>query len=107
MTTIIVRFTAPGFHRWKDAPPHRAYLGERHRHLFHVEARLTVKHDDREVEFHDLLDFCRDAFVLLTDWSCEKAARELRDAIREKWPNRKCSVSVFEDGECGALVEEG
>lgn len=106
MTTIIVRFTQAGMHRWRDAPQHREYLCAPHRHLFHVEVRLEVASHDREVEFHDLLDYASARFEVLGDWSCEMAAATLRLAVMSKWPGRKCAVSVFEDGECGALVEE-
>jgi len=53
---IFVRFTFAGFHRWEGAPTHRSYLAARHRHLFGVEVKCLVNSDDREIEFHDLLD---------------------------------------------------
>jgi hypothetical protein len=53
-------WTAPASHRWADAAGERAYLAERYRHLFHFRVELDVGHDDREVEFHDRLDACRE-----------------------------------------------
>jgi hypothetical protein len=73
-TSITVRFTAPGFHQWPAAPQRRAYLRERHRHLFHVAVTIPVLHADREVEFHDLQDAARELFAA----QLEKGSPELR-----------------------------
>ena len=105
MTTYaVVRFTVPGFHRWPDAPEHRAYLRNEHRHLFHVEVAVEVTHDDREIEFHDLQKFCRHDFMLSGPMSCEMACKHLHDCLETRYPKRKRIVSVFEDGEVGAMV---
>lgn len=103
---IVVRFTAEGWHCWPQAPDRRAYLRQSHRHLFHVEARLQVLHNDREVEFHDLLDFCRENFPSgdLGSRSCEMLASGLLDKIKDRHAGRSVSVGVFEDGEVGAVV---
>lgn len=103
----VVRFTCAGWHRWPDAPPPRAYLASCHRHLFHVEVRLQVRHDEREVEYHDLLDFCQGAFAGgdMGGASCETMARELAQEVTAQFPWRWLSVSVLEDGEVGALYE--
>ncbi|WP_441267946.1 hypothetical protein AB7G19_16405 [Bradyrhizobium sp. 215_C5_N1_1] len=108
--TIFVRFTFAGFHRWAGAPPGRAYLADRHRHLFHVEVRMQVAHDDREVEFHDLQDQARtifEGFSVNGDFgshSCEMLGCELGSALVENY-QRPVTVIVSEDGECGAQVE--
>lgn len=110
MTEIWVRFTVPGFHLWPAAPAPRNYLGHRHRHLFGFEVGLGVEQDDREIEFHDLLDAAREDVARL--WpggefgprSCEAIARGLAEQIRQRWPGRLTAVSVSEDGECGARV---
>ena len=103
---IIVRFTSEGWHHYPDAPMERAYLAYLHRHLFHVEASIEVLHDDREIEFHDFLDFCRAAFPTgrLGAQSCEMLARDLANKITLQWSDRRVIVSVFEDGEVGARV---
>lgn len=102
---ISVRFQVEGWHRWPDAPPHRGYLAQSHRHMFHVEATLPVGHDDREVEFHDFLDFCRIHFEGgdRGAQSCEVMARDLLASICGHYA-RSASVKVFEDGEVGATV---
>lgn len=109
--TIFVRFTFAGFHRWAGAPAGRSYLADRHRHLFHVEVRMQVGHDDREVEFHDLIDRARAIFELelgvngnFGGHSCEMLGRELGDRLAKLY-HRAVTVIVCEDGECGAMVE--
>lgn len=109
--TIFVRFTFAGFHRWAGASGARAYLADRHRHLFRVEVRVQVAHDDREVEFHDLLDRSRAIFAddLGTNGnfgsqSCEMLGRELGARLAKHY-RRPVIVIVSEDGECGAQVE--
>jgi hypothetical protein len=115
--TIFVRFTFGGWHCWPDAPERRAYLRDRHRHLFHVEVKTTVDHDDRELEFHDLLAFAAVEFSGLGEvdpeagivdfgsQSCETLARRLATVTADKY-DKAIAVEVSEDGECGALVAE-
>lgn len=108
--TIFVRFTSAGFHRWAGAPAGRSYLADRHRHLFHVEVRMQVAHDNREVEFHDLLDRSRlifEGFSVDGNFgahSCEMLARELGRGLVEHY-RRPVTIIVSEDNECGAQVE--
>jgi hypothetical protein len=103
-------------HRWKDAPPSRAYLAAPHRHLFGVRVELSVDGLDREVEFHDLKDAViselPDNRVVITDdtnpwlgFSCEHHARRIAGLLSSKYPKRLIRVTVDEDGECGASVE--
>jgi hypothetical protein len=108
MTSIFVRTVAEGFHCWPDAPEHRAYLRAHHRHLFHIEARCEVAHDDREVEFHDVRDFIQAVWghTGFVDWgtnSCEQIARTIGNGLHIRWP-RPWTVSVSEDNEAGAIV---
>lgn len=106
----VVRFTREGWHRWPDAPARRAYLGDSHRHLFHFEVTLQVKHDDREVEFHDLLDVAKGIYHDGTDFgplSCEAIATHVLSVVTDRYPDRLCEVSVFEDAEVGAVVCNG
>lgn len=102
---IFVTWSFEGFHRWPDAPPERAYLATLHRHLFQCQASVTVEHDDREVEFHDLLDVCRTVSTIEGEHeSCEMIANRVHAAIDARYPGRSVTVSVSEDGECGAVV---
>lgn len=101
-----VRFMAEGFHNWPAAPESRAYLRARHRHVFRVEVRIEVLHEDREIEYHDLLDFCRAIWPgrELGAASCEMIGRVLGEKILYKWPGRELRIEVWEDGEVGAEV---
>ena len=104
---IWVKFTVPGFHCWPDAPDHRAYLRNEHRHLFHVKVTTSVKHDDREIEFHDLLDAAKELFDTGDGtWSCERMASRLSAELAQQF-GRSFRVDVSEDGECGAAVWTG
>jgi hypothetical protein len=110
MSGIFVRFTSPGFHRWEGAPSRRAYLRDTHRHLFHFEVEIPVSHDDREIEFHDLMDYAR-ALPILSEiaapagvpYSCEHIAQKIARSLVKTY-GRKVVVRVSEDGECGAVV---
>ena len=108
-TLIVVRFQVEGWHRWPDAVNHsaRAYLAALHRHMWHVEAAVSVSHEDREIELHDFRDFCLDHFPAgnVGRESCEGLALGLADDItRQYGADRRVRVSVFEDGENGAEV---
>lgn len=104
--TIWVTTRFVGYHVWADAPPGRAYLGARHRHLFGVRVSMPVEHDDREVEFHDVLDQVA-AEIGLWDrkslGSCEMMARGLAGKLAGYY-GRSVTVSISEDDECGAEV---
>lgn len=107
---IHVTFSHAGFHLWKDAPSHRSYLKSIHRHLFEVTVSTFVEHDDREIEYHDLIDQAREIFeagfknFFSSGRSCEHMARELADCLSDRRGGRWFEVSVWEDGECGSTV---
>lgn len=112
---IRICFEYPGFHRWPDAPERRKYLRDLHRHLFKIEVEMEVRDNDREIEFHDLLDMCKaitgygEQFNMECnqDASCELHAEVLLSNLTSQYCkkiNRYISVTVSEDGECGATV---
>lgn len=101
----IVRYSVEGFHRWPQAPVERGYLADRHRHIFYVEIKVQTFHDDREVEFHDLLTWAKLVFPggELGSQSCEMIARHFLNEIAHRFGgHRRAIVSVFEDNENGA-----
>ena len=102
---IFIRFTFAGFHCWESAPEHRSYLASRHRHLFGVEVKCLVNNDDREIEFHDLLDESKAFFnePERGNQSCEMMARALGEHLAKRY-QRSCTVMVSEDGVWGAQV---
>jgi len=107
MTFAFVRFAVPGWHYWPEAPEARAYLRARHRHQFQVEIGLELYGDDREVEFHDLLDLARAWFPGgdMARMSCEQMAEDVIQRLTDAFPGRSGWVSVSEDGEAGAVVQ--
>jgi len=106
---IFVRLRVPGFHHWPGAPESRSYLAASHRHLFHLAVSMPVRHSDREVEFHDLMDEVRLLFPDGLDHgatSCEVMAGRIAAALNAKYA-RPVTVEVSEDGEAGARVSVG
>ncbi len=103
-TTVWVRFDFIGFHNWPEAPAGRAYLRERHRHRFFVEVEVDVS-ADRQIEFHDLLQTVRPAKpeMELGAKSCEAIAARVGQLLAEDYKS-PYTVTVSEDGECGARV---
>jgi hypothetical protein len=92
LPAIFVRFTKPGFHHWPEARGIRAYLAARHRHLFHVDVGMSVRHADREVEFHDLRDYAASLYDAIggpsADFgarSCERIAEELGQRLADMY----------------------
>jgi NTP pyrophosphatase (non-canonical NTP hydrolase) len=89
MISINVGTTMSGFHRWPNAPPHRAYLGLRHQHTFWFEVEVPVSQADRDIEFHDQREKLE---VILTamfpkgefgDKSCEQIALDILKRMPE------------------------
>lgn len=109
MTFVIVRTRFEGTHCWPQAPLEVSYLRFQHRHEFHVELKIEVRHDDRELEFillkKDLRLFLGSGFNKETD-SCEAMAKSIIEWAKSKYGlGRFYSCAVFEDGENGAQVE--
>ena len=67
---------------------------------------MQVFHDEREIEYHDFLDFCKQHFPGgdMEASSCETMARGLAQQITASFPGRFVEVSVLEDNEVGAVV---
>lgn len=102
---ITVRTQFIGFHKYENAPEKVAFLKNRHRHRFEVEATLQVFHEDRELEFftvQDILDREIIPYMVLQDnpGSCEQMAEFIAEGLINTYgENRKIQVVVSEDGE--------
>jgi hypothetical protein len=115
-TNIWVTFRKEGLHKYPAAldDPKLAtgdeqdvsFLGYIHRHIFHFKVELEVFHDDRDVEFIQfkrwLESLYADGTLQLDFKSCEMICDDLADSISNKYPNRKMTITVSEDGENGA-----
>jgi hypothetical protein len=110
MKKIWVTFRKIGFHRFPKASNPEfhdvAYLKYEHRHLFYFKVSINVLHNDRDIEFHQFLNWLESLYntgvLQLDDKSCEMLCDDLRDKIHEKYPNRHLVIEISEDGECGA-----
>jgi hypothetical protein len=111
--TIFVTFQKEGIHRYPAAgeDPKLAdvsFLANPHRHIFHFRVDVDVFHNDRDIEFilfKRELEALYSAATLQVDYkSCEMLAEDLIDYISTKYPGRKISVEVSEDGENGATL---
>ena len=112
-TSVMVRLQVDGVHNFPKAVelfPEVGFLSLQHRHMFHIEAKKEVFHDDRDVEFimfkRDIQDYLKQMYYkpesrvyLFGPMSCEMIAKEILNQFN-------CtSVSVWEDLENGAIVE--
>lgn len=116
-TTIFCRTEFEGTHCYPEAPEEVAYLRSEHRHMFGVEVRMDVYHDDREVEFIMLKHFVSgwiderlkrgEKVAKLGAMSCEQVAKELIVELEQRFGMaRHLVVAINEDGENGAIVYE-
>jgi hypothetical protein len=107
---VWIRFRQPGFHNWPGGPD---YLMHKHRHLFHVTVAAEAPVDDqRSIEFHELLEQSKHVFMDIAmrgtmydfgDMSCESIAQFMALRLCRAYQT-VMTVSVSEDGECGATV---
>ena len=97
-------------HCWPEAPEEVQYLQNPHRHVFHVNALIEVFHDDRELEFIMVKHFIDSKInAALKDWlvstSCEQMCDFILHTLQSQYGSmRDITVSVFEDGENGAVM---
>jgi len=108
-TLIHVKHDFEGFHFYEGAPDEVKFLRYVHRHIFNVHAKLTVYHDDRELEFimvkRDLAKHIDETYPDKVVGSCEMVAEELVHYLKDRYgADREVEVSVYEDNENGAIV---
>jgi len=113
MIWSIVRFQKIGFHKYPDAPEEVSYLREKHRHIFFIEVWVEQKHNNRDIEYHILKKQCISEWDMLfrkedmESASCEKMATDLwYDLAQDFNYERQLKVSVFEDNENGAMIDQ-
>lgn len=109
---IEVTFQREGIHKYPAAledPKLEAvsFLGHPHRHMFHFRVRVSVTHNDRDIEFilfKRELESLYQGTMNIDYKSCEMLAEDLIVYITTKYPNREVEVGVSEDGENGAIL---
>lgn len=107
-TNVTVKLTRQGWHSWPDATAPRLYLKALHRHMFHIAVTVAVRHDNRDIEFHDLAEIVAawwgDENDQADRGSCEHIATELHLYLTALLADRNLLVAVGEDGEAYATV---
>ena len=110
---IWVTFQRAGFHRYPAASEDPklsdvSYLGSRHRHLFKFKVEIEIFHNDRELEFHQVLNYCeslyKDTHLEIDYKSVEMLADDLYLQLASRYPGRFMSIEVSEDGENGCAI---
>lgn len=109
-TYIIVKNSFEGIHTYKDAPECVSFLRTPHRHIFYVTTKISVTHDDRELEFfivkHKIIELLLDVVNELgINMSCEQIAKLLIQKLQAIYGERYYQVEVSEDNENSAVVE--
>lgn len=101
---VITYNAIEGFHRYPDAPAFCGYLVNLHRHIFVIECRFKVSHNEREIEINDqqqkIGQAIEDKFGRPANFggvSCESIA----EWLLVRFPNMD-SCKVLEDGYGGA-----
>ena len=101
---IVVKLQVEGLHQWKGCPIEEvSFLRDRHRHMFHIEVRKRVTHNDRDIEIimlkREILKYLGKQPIEFGNQSCEMIAEDL-------YKEFNCTyVSVLEDNENGAIIE--
>lgn len=109
---VFCRLQFEGLHHWPDCDIEEvSYLADLHRHVFHIEARKAVSHDNRDTEFivlkHKIEKYLNKKYPstlkfgtkrVLGATSCEQLAKDLLN----EFDLSVCIVS--EDNENGAIV---
>ena len=108
---IAVTFQKPGVHQYPAAPDDVQYLRAPHRHLFKFKVKIQVWHDDREIEFHQFLNWVEGLYsgeqsLSLNNSSCEMISDSLAAIIQSRYPDRLLQIEVWEDGECGSVSSD-
>ena len=111
MSEVIVRLDVEGVHCWPDCNLEEvSYLKHEHRHIFKIEVRAPVSHDEREIEFielkHQVLEYLNAAFFDEDKYLCNfksLSCESIAKLILQQFKNL-IECSVFEDGENGARV---
>lgn len=111
-TFIKVRTEFEGFHFYPNAgniDPRIKFLENEHRHMFKVEVKISVTHDDRELEFFlvkwALTDFLKES--KMNHKSCEMIARDILNEhlLPTYGESRYYEIVVSEDGESDGILE--
>lgn len=106
-TLVFANLQFEGLHCWPDCNLKEvSFLKQKHRHMFHITVYKEVNHLNRDVEFivlkRKVLQFLHNKYPNkdMGSTSCEMLAELLINTFA------LTKVSVSEDGENGAIVEQ-
>lgn len=121
MRTIIgVKLSVEGMHYYLDASEKHGlpmkFLEFPHRHMFHIEVRVSVKHDNRDKEFillkREVIEYLHSKYYQeelnaldFHKMSCEMIAKDLMivfhaDSVKVSEDDENYALVSLEDGEC-------
>ena len=106
---VVCRTQVEGFHAWSDAPEKYSFLRHRHHHIFHIEARFPVVHNNRDIEFivkaNEIKQYLEAKYSSAGFAPCEFGSMSCED-IAEEIINvfHASACEVNEDGYGGAVV---
>lgn len=121
MRTIIgVKLSVEGMHYYSDASEKHGlpmkFLEFPHRHMFHIEVRVSVKHDNRDKEFlllkREVIKYLHSKYYQeelnaldFHKMSCEMIAKDLMfvfhaDSVKVSEDDENYALVSLEDGEC-------
>lgn len=110
ITYINVKTNFKGFHKYPDAPEEVKFLKNIHRHIFNINIKIQVFHNDREIEFfmlqNEIDNYIQTRGSDLNYKSCEMLAEEFLSYINSYYPGRNCIVEVQEDNENSSIIEQ-
>lgn len=108
---IEVTFQREGIHKYPAAltdPKLKdvEFLGYPHRHMFHFRVRVSVTHNDRDIEFILFKRELERLYPITADYqSCEMMAEYIIEYVVKNYPGKYVEVGVSEDGENGAILQ--
>lgn len=109
-TYIKIRTQFEGFHFYPNAgkiDKRISFLEDSHRHIFKIEVKIGVTHNDRELEFF-LTKWKLEDFIKGGDFnykSCEMIAEDILEFLIKEYGERYFEIVVSEDGESDGIVE--
>lgn len=109
--TVTVEWQLDGYHNWPDATSQRKYLASKHRHRFHFAVTIPVNHNERDIEFHDLLEHCQQLVnpnnkqtIDFGAASCETIAETLANKTLDTYNLPWIETQVSEDNYVTATI---
>lgn len=102
---VITYNTIQGFHNYPDAPNFCRYLRNRHRHIFHIECKFEVEHNNREIEFNEMQNQIETFLKKQFGEICEFGAMSCEDIAETILLKFGCNeVKVLEDNYGGSKI---